>query len=605
MACRIMPSDSGRGKGEKCYNQASIKLDACNYGENPPSTDVMKSESIQKYRAFPAVDLPDRQWPDRTITRAPIWASVDLRDGNQALPVPMSIEEKLEFFKLLCRVGFKQIEIGFPSAADTEFNFCRRLIEDDLIPEDVTIQLLVQTREHLIRRSFDAIKGAKRVIVHIYNSTSPLQRRITFGGASREQIKQLAIDGATLVNELAPTIPETEVILQYSPESFSDTELDFALECCNAVIDVWQPTPEKKMIINLPDTVQWTTPNVHADMIEWMCRHLNCRDSVIVSLHTHNDRGTGVAATELGLMAGADRVEGTLFGNGERTGNLDIANVALNMNSHGIQTGLDFSDLPSLRAVYERVTRMTVSERHPYAGELVFTAFSGSHQDAIKKGLDRRKEELKKSPDVPWAVPYLTIDPQDIGRSYEAIIRINSQSGKGGVAYVLDREHGFDLPKTMHPVVGGRIYALADELGRELTADEIRDTFYELFVNLTEPLSLLDYELDHHAGNQGEVACHATISLHGEEKKISGLGNGPINAFVHALEQEGLKKFTLTDYRSHAVRGGSDADSAAYVQLQDLESQKLVWGCGVDPSIEMAGLKALVSAVNLLARQDA
>ncbi|MGB2351221.1 MAG: 2-isopropylmalate synthase, partial [Akkermansiaceae bacterium] len=514
---------------------------------------------------------------------------------------PMSIEEKLEFFQLLCRIGFKQIEIGFPSAADTEFNFCRHLIENDLIPDDVTIQLLVQTREHLIRRSFEAIRGAKRVIVHIYNSTSPLQRRITFGDASREEIKQLAIDGAKLVKELTPSIPETEVVLQYSPESFSDTELDFALECCNAVIDVWQPGPEKKMIINLPDTVQWTTPNIHADMIEWMCRHLNQRDSVLVSLHTHNDRGTGTAATELGLMAGADRVEGTLFGNGERTGNLDIANVALNMNSHGIETGLDFSDLPAIRAVYERVTRMSVPDRHPYAGELVFTAFSGSHQDAIKKGLDLRKEELKKSPDTPWAVPYLTIDPQDIGRSYEAIIRINSQSGKGGVAYVLDREHGFDLPKTMHPTVGTLVYALADELGRELTPDEIRDAFFEEFVNITKPMELLDYELDHHAGKKGEVACHADIAVNGEVKKISGLGNGPINAFVHALEQAGLKTFHLTDYRSHAVRGGSDADSAAYIQLQSLEDNSLAWGCGVDPSIEMAGLKALVCAANLLA----
>ncbi|MBT8044726.1 MAG: 2-isopropylmalate synthase [Verrucomicrobiae bacterium] len=561
----------------------------------------MKTESVQKYRAFPTVDLPDRQWPNRTITRAPVWASVDLRDGNQALPVPMSIEEKLEFFQLLCRIGFKEIEIGFPSAADTEFNFCRRLIEDDLIPDDVTIQLLVQTREHLIRRSFDAIKGARRVIVHIYNSTSPLQRRITFGNASREDIKQLAVDGAKLVKELAPTIPETEIVLQYSPESFSDTELDFALECCNAVIDVWEPTPDQKMIINLPDTVQWTTPNIHADMIEWMCRHLNRRDSVLVSLHTHNDRGTGTAATELGLMAGADRVEGTLFGNGERTGNLDIANVALNMNQHGIETGLDFSDLPSIRAVYERVTRMTVPERHPYAGELVFTAFSGSHQDAIKKGLDVRKEEAKKEPGCSWMVPYLTIDPQDIGRSYEAIIRINSQSGKGGVAYILDREHGFDLPKTMHPVVGMRIYDLADQLGRELTADEIRDAFLDMFVNITEPLSLVDYELDHHAGAKGEVACHADVTMNGETKKISGLGNGPINAFVHALEQAGLKSFTLTDYRSHAVQGGSDADSAAYIQLQSLDGDASVWGCGVDPSIEMAGLKALVCASNLLA----
>lgn len=561
---------------------------------------VMKPESIQKYRAFPSVDLPDRQWPSREITHAPIWASVDLRDGNQSLPVPMSIEEKLEFFTLLCRVGFKEIEIGFPSAADTEFNFCRRLIEEDLIPEDVTIQLLVQTREHLIRRSFDAIKGAKRVIVHIYNSTSPLQRRITFGNASREDIKQLAVDGAKLVKELAPTIPETEVVLQYSPESFSDTELDFSLECCNVVIDIWEPTPEKKMIINLPDTVQWATPNVHADMIEWMSLHLNRRDSVTVSLHTHNDRGTGTAATELGLMAGADRVEGTLFGNGERTGNLDIVNVALNMNSHGIETGLDFSDLPSLRATYERVTHMSVADRHPYAGELVFTAFSGSHQDAIKKGLDLRAEELKQSTDIQWTVPYLTIDPQDIGRPYEALIRINSQSGKGGVAYILDREHGFDLPKTMHPVVGGQIYALADELGRELSPDEIRDAYYKMFVNLTETVKLVDYELDHHAGGQGDVACHAQILVSGELQKVSGLGNGPINAFVHALDQAGLKGFTLTDYRSHAVRGGSDADSAAYIQLQGLDDKALVWGCGVDSSIEKAGLKALVSALNLL-----
>ncbi len=563
----------------------------------------MKSENIQKYRAFPTVDLPDRQWPSRSITQAPIWCSVDLRDGNQALPQPMSIEEKLEFFKCLCEVGFKQIEIGFPSAADTEFNFCRRLIEDDLIPDDVTIQLLVQTREHLIRRSFEAIQGAKRAIVHIYNSTSPLQRRITFGNASREDIKQLAIDGAQLVKDLAPTIPSTKIILQYSPESFSDTELDFALECCNAVIDIWQPTPEKKMIINLPDTVQWTTPNVHADMIEWMSRHLNRRDSVNISLHTHNDRGTGTAATEMGLMAGADRVEGTLFGNGERTGNLDIVNAALNMNSHGIETGLDFSDLPSLIAVYERVTRMTVSERHPYAGHLVFTAFSGSHQDAIKKGFDLRREELKANPNVPWGVPYLTIDPSDTGRSYEAIIRINSQSGKGGIAYILDREHGFDLPKTMHPQVGKQIYALADELGKELSIQEIRDAFFKHFVNIQTPLCLLDYGLDHHAaGEPGEVACHANISIDGKEQKIDGLGNGPINAFVHAMEQAGLKNFTLTDYRSHAVSVGSDADSAAYIQLRSDDDGSLIWGCGVDPSIEMAGLRALVSAANALPR---
>jgi 2-isopropylmalate synthase len=555
--------------------------------------------SITKYRPFPPVHLPDRTWPDQTITTAPLWCSVDLRDGNQALPQPMSVEEKLEFFDLLCRVGFKQIEIGFPSAADTEFTFCRRLIEEHRIPDDVTIQVLVQTREHLIRRSFEAIDGAKKAIVHIYNSTSPLQRRVTFSDASREQIRDIAVEGAKLVKELVPTIPNTEVILQYSPESFSDTELDFALECCNGVIAVWEPTPENKMIINLPDTVQWATPNIHADMIEWMCRHLNRRDSVIVSLHTHNDRGTGTAATELGLMAGADRVEGTLFGNGERTGNLDIVNVALNMNSHGIPTGLDFSDLTRLREVYERVTRMTVGERHPYAGELVFTAFSGSHQDAIKKGLDRREKEVKGNPDIPWGVPYLTIDPQDIGRSYEAIIRINSQSGKGGIAYILDREHGLDLPKTMHPQVGKRIYDLADELGRELTPDEIRDAFHRLFANVELPLSVKDYELIHHTTERGQVACTATIVLYGEEKKIRGLGNGPINSFVHAMESAGMKDFKVTDYRSHAVRGGSDASAAAYVQVQH-DDGRILWGCGIDPSIEMAGLKALVTAWNLL-----
>ena len=559
----------------------------------------MNPASLIKYRPFPAVDLPDRTWPDRTITQAPVWCSVDLRDGNQALPQPMSVEEKLEFFDVLCRVGFKQIEVGFPSAADTEFNFLRRLIDENRIPDDVTVQILVQTREHLIRRSFEAIAGAKRAIVHIYNSTSPLQRRVTFGNASREEIRDIAIAGARLVRELVPTIPQTDVILQYSPESFSDTELDFALECCNAVIDVWEPTPERKMIVNLPDTVQWTTPNIHADMIEWMGRNLNRRDSLLISLHTHNDRGTGVAATELGLMAGADRVEGTLFGNGERTGNLDIVTVALNMNSHGIPTGLDFSDLPAIRSVYERVTRLNVPERQPYAGELVFTAFSGSHQDAIKKGLDLREKEMAADPSVPWGVPYLTIDPQDVGRSYEAIIRINSQSGKGGVAYVLDREHGFDLPKTMHPQVGKRIYDLADSLGRELTTDEIRDAFFREFVNLTSPLDVVDYELSHHTTERGRVLCKGLILLRGEQVSCEGLGNGPINAFVQALENIGIKDFKVTDYRSHAVRGGSDASAAAYVQVQHADG-RLLWGAGVDPSIEMAGLKALVTAWNLL-----
>jgi len=555
----------------------------------------MKSESISKYRPFPAVALADRSWPDRLITEAPTWCSVDLRDGNQALPIPMSVEEKLEMFDLLVKVGFKEIEIGFPSASDTEFCFMRRLIEEDRIPEDVTVQVLVQTRRHLIERTFDAIKGARRVIVHIYNSTSTLQRRVTFGDASREDIKAIAVTGAEVVKELVPTLPTTEIVLQYSPESFSDTELDFALECCEAVIEVWQPTTEKKLILNLPATVEWATPNVHADQIEWMCRKVSKRESVIISLHTHNDRGTGVASTELGLMAGADRVEGTLFGNGERTGNLDIVIVALNMNSHGIETGLDFSNLSSLREVYERTTRMTVPDRQPYAGELVFTAFSGSHQDAIKKGLDRRE----KDGDEKWGVPYLTIDPHDIGRSYEAIVRINSQSGKGGVAYILDQEHGYDLPKTMHPQVGKRIYDLADQRGEELSAKEVGDVFFTEFVNVNSHLMLKDYELDYHSAKRGDLACKAVIEIDGESKIVEGVGNGPINAFVQGFEETGLKDFTLTDYRSHAVRGGSSSDAAAYVQLRK-DDGTILWGVGCDPSIEMAGVKALVCAWNLL-----
>jgi 2-isopropylmalate synthase len=561
----------------------------------------MKPDALRKYRRFPTVDLADRTWPDRTITQPPVWCSVDLRDGNQALPQPMSIDEKLELFELLCQIGFKEIEIGFPSAAATEFNFCRRLIDENRIPDDVTIQILVQTREHLIRRSFEAIAGARRAIVHIYNSTSPLQRRVTFGNASREKIRDIAVAGAQLVRDLAPDIPDTEVVLQYSPESFSDTELEFSLECCDAVAEVWQPTPERKMICNLPATVEWTTPNVHADQIEWMSRHLARRDSILISLHTHNDRGTGTAATELGLLAGGDRVEGTLFGNGERTGNLDIVNVALNMNGHGIDTGLDFSNLGRIREIYERVTRMSVPERLPYAGELVFTAFSGSHQDAIKKGLDLRGDG---SSDEAWGVPYLTIDPRDIGRSYEAIIRINSQSGKGGVAYVLDREHGLELPKTMHPQVGKTIYDLADRQGRELNADEIRDAFHDLFVNVESPLRVLDYELIHPVDDKGRVDCTASIEIDGTTHRIHGAGNGPINAFAHALETADLKDFKVTDYRSHAVRQGSDATAAAYVQVEHQDG-RMLWGCGIDPSIEMAGIKALVTAWNLLRKDRA
>jgi 2-isopropylmalate synthase len=562
----------------------------------------MKQSSITKYRAFPPVSLPDRTWPDQTITAAPIWCSVDLRDGNQALPTPMSVEEKLDYFDLLVRVGFTQIEVGFPSASDTEFHFVRRLIEENRIPGHVTIQVLVQAREHLIQRSYESLVGAKQAIVHLYNPTSTLQRRVTFHNATREETKDIAVQGAKWVAQYAALAPETDWSFQYSPESFSDTELDFSLEVCHAVMDVWQPTPQKKIILNLPNTVEWCMPNVHADQIEWFCRHVNKRDSVIISLHTHNDRGTGIAASELGLLAGADRVEGTLFGNGERTGNLDIVTLALNLNSQGIATGLDFSDLASIRHVYERCSRLTVPERQPYAGELVFTAFSGSHQDAIKKGLDLRAQELAATGgEVPWAVPYLTIDPQDIGRSYEAIIRINSQSGKGGVAYILDREHGLDLPKTMHPQVGKYIYDMADHLGREMSADEIGEAFHQHFANLDSPLAVNDYDLNHHIGERGQVECACSISYEKAERKISGRGNGPINAFVHALEGIGLKDFKVTDYRSHAVRGGSDASAAAYVQLQ-ADDGRLLWGAGIDSSIEMAGLRALVSAWNLMHR---
>ncbi|MDP0490317.1 MAG: 2-isopropylmalate synthase [Verrucomicrobiota bacterium JB023] len=559
----------------------------------------MKIESIRKYRPFPKVALPDRQWPEKEITEAPTWCSVDLRDGNQALPVPMTVEEKLEMFDLLVGVGFKEIEVGFPSASETEFQFLRRLIDEDRIPEDVTLQVLVQTRRHLIERTFEAIKGAREVIVHIYNSTSTLQRKVTFGDATMEDIKAIAVEGAKVVKELVPTIPETKIRLQYSPESFSDTELDFSLEICEAVMEVWQPTVEDRMILNLPATVEWTTPNVHADQIEWMCRNLKEREKVFISLHTHNDRGTGVAATELGLLAGADRVEGTLFGNGERTGNLDIVTVALNMNSHGIETGLDFSDLPRLREVYERTTRMVVPDRQPYAGELVFTAFSGSHQDAIKKGFDRRDKETKENDAIYWGVPYLTIDPVDIGRSYESIVRINSQSGKGGVAYILDKDHGFDLPKTMHPQVGKRIYDMADERGSELSPDEVGAAFREQFVNVQTELELLDYELDHHVGERGEVGCTAKVRRKGDELTLKGVGNGPINAFVQAMSSQGWKDFVLTDYRSHSIKGGSGADAAAYVQLRK-DDGSIIWGAGVDTSIELAGVKALVCAWNLL-----
>ena len=547
----------------------------------------------QKYRPFKVVALPDRRWPDATISSAPRWCSVDLRDGNQALAIPMNVAEKHELFQELCRIGFKEIEIGFPSASDTEFAFTRELIEKNLIPADVSVQVLVQAREHLIRRTVDSLKGARRAIVHLYTPTNPAQREIVFG-LSKEKVLEMAVAGTKLIRELTDGLPETQWQLEFSPETFVLTEADYALEVCEAVSAAWGATAQRRIILNLPLTVEAGTPNTHADQIEWFCRHLKDRASAIVSLHTHNDRGTGVAATELGLMAGADRVEGTLFGNGERTGNLDIVTVALNMFSHGVDPQLDFRNLGRIREVYERVTRMSVHERHPYGGDLVFTAFSGSHQDAIKKGMDRRG---KIGHDALWDVPYLTIDPMDIGRSYEAIIRINSQSGKGGVAYILDREFGFDLPKLMHPEVGNLIGKHADKLGKELSPAEIHECFRANFVNVAKPIELLSFTSQ--ATGKEAVSCTAEVVHQGAKQTIVGQGNGPISALVHALAAKGWAKFTLRDYRSHALTAGEQSAAAAYVSLQS-EDGRTIWGCGVDANIELAGLKALVSAVNRL-----
>lgn len=554
----------------------------------------MQHGKITKYSPFPPIDLPNRAWPGKTIERAPVWCSVDLRDGNQALAVPMNLEEKIEMFRLLCDIGFKEIEVGFPAASDTEYSFLRALVERDLVPEDVTVQVLVQCREHLIRRTFDAIKGIKKVIVHIYNSTSPLQRRITFNNASKEQIKQIAVDGARLVMSLLPEVAGTDIRIEYSPESFSDTEVEYAVEVCEAVMEVCGASRERPIILNLPETVQWAMPNVYADMIEKFISLLHNREAAIISLHTHNDRGTGVASTELGLLAGADRVEGTLFGNGERTGNLDIVTVALNMYCQGVDPKLNFDNLHLIREIYERCTRMTVPERQPYAGDLVFTAFSGSHQDAIKKGMDLRRSEGGNGA---WKVPYLTIDPADVGSNYEAIIRINSQSGKGGIAYVLNRDFGFDLPKLMHPSVGEVIGNIADKRGTELTAREINELFHEYFVNLSAPLELKSFRTVW-TGKGVTVRCSATVCYQNREMVIEGEGNGPINAFVKAIHSQGWKNFTLRDYRSHAVGTGSASESASYVSISRDSDGKTFWGCGVDTSIDMAGLKAVVSAFN-------
>jgi 2-isopropylmalate synthase len=548
----------------------------------------MQKAPITKYRPFAPIPLKDRTWPDQQITHAPIWCSVDLRDGNQALAIPMSVEEKLEMFQLLVEVGFKQIEIGFPSASQIEFDFCRRLIDEGRIPDDVTVQVLVQCREELIRRSFEALRGAKRAIIHIYNSTNPAQRRIVFG-LSKDEIRDIAVRAAQLVKELAAENPDTEWVLQYSPESFVLTELEFSLEVCQAVSDVWEPTPQKKIILNLPTTVESSTPNIHADQIEWFCRNLKNRESAIISLHTHNDRGTGVATTELALMAGADRVEGTLFGNGERTGNLDVVTVALNLYTQGVDPELDFSDLPRIREVYERTTRMEVHARHPYAGDLVFTAFSGSHQDAINKGFAQQDAHSA------WEVPYLPIDPKDIGRDYKAIIRYNSQSGKGGMAYLLEQEFGYTLPKMMRVEFGKIINRIADEKGTELSAQEIYQAFKQEYLDKQEPVQLEKFRAL--TTQSGEVECRAQIIWSGRHRELRGAGNGPIDAFVVALRENGAPPFDVLNFAEHSLEGGAEARAVAYVQIGEPDGSTY-YGAAIDTNIETASIKAVLSALN-------
>ncbi|HTL74441.1 MAG TPA: 2-isopropylmalate synthase [bacterium] len=552
----------------------------------------MQTEPSKKYRPFQhAPKLTERQWPNRVLTAAPRWCSVDLRDGNQALAVPMNVSQKLELFQTLVKIGFKEIEVGFPSASNTEFAFNRLLIEKGHAPDDVWLQVLVQAREDLIERTVESLIGAKKVIIHMYNSTSPAQRRVVFG-KSKDEIKAIAVNGARMIKDRLHRLTKggTEVMLQYSPESFSMTEVEYAREISEAVMDVWQPTPQHKMILNLPDTVEVAMPNVYADQIEWMCRNIKNRDSLIISLHTHNDRCTGVAATELGMLAGADRVEGTLFGNGERTGNLDIVTVALNLYMHGIDPKLDFSNLASVIDVYERSTGMTVPPRQPYAGELVFTAFSGSHQDAIKKGLAERE----KTPGAHWDVPYLTIDPADIGREYREVIRVNSQSGKGGVAYLLESEFGIELPKDMQREFGPIANDAVDKLGREVSGAELKAMFWKEYVERDSPWQLSGFETE---SKNGVVKCRAKLVQHGKPVEFSGEGNGPLAALVHGFSTVGVPRFEISNYSEHALSSGEGAAAIAYIQIKTADG-KSRWGAGVDTNIELASVKAVLSALN-------
>ncbi len=556
--------------------------------------------NVNKYRAYDPVDLPDRQWPGKVIDRAPIWCSVDLRDGNQALIEPMGAERKKRMFDLLCRLGFKEIEVGFPAASDTDFDFCRDIIESGMIPDDVTIQVLTQAREEQIRRTYEAIDGAKRAIVHLYNSTSTLQRRVVFN-ADMDAIKKIATDAATLCKELEPSVPNTEVVFQYSPESFTGTELSYAKEVCEAVMDVWQPTPERKIIFNLPATVEMSTPNIYADMIEWMHRNVKDRDSWILSLHPHNDRGTGVAAAEQGTMAGADRIEGTLFGNGERTGNVDIVTLGLNLYTQGVDPMLDFSNINEIIRTVEYCNRLPVHPRHPYGGELVFTAFSGSHQDAIKKGF----AAIRDSNQEHWEVPYLPIDPMDLGRSYEAVVRINSQSGKGGVAYVMEEDYGLALPRRLQIEFSGVVQELTNAEEREVASGELLTIFERTYLDQEGPFSLIGYQTVPDGGVDDQRLMTADITFEGKKVAIEGRGNGPIDAFAHAIKNHYGLDIQVVAYHEHAVGSGSDATAVAYIEVQDPAGGSL-FGVGRDPNIVAASIRAVMSAANrLMLRQQA
>ncbi|WP_312487491.1 2-isopropylmalate synthase [Massilia timonae] len=545
---------------------------------------MMLNNPATKYRPFPAVPLADRQWPSRTITTPPIWMSTDLRDGNQALIEPMSVEKKLRFFKMLVKIGIKEIEVGFPSASQTDFDFVRMLVEDKHIPDDVTIIVLTQSRDELIRRTVESAVGAKRAIVHVYNSVAPVFRRVVFG-MERDEIVQIAVKGVQLIKELVAQHPQTQWGLEYSPESFSTTELDFSKQITDAVSAVWQPTPDNKMIVNLPSTVEAATPNVYADQIEWMCRHLNNRESLVISVHPHNDRGTAVAAAELAVMAGADRVEGCLFGNGERTGNVDLVTLAMNLYTQGVNPGLDFSDIDAVRQLVEDCNQLPVHPRHPYAGDLVFTAFSGSHQDAIKKGF------AKQQPDAIWEVPYLPIDPADLGRSYDAVIRVNSQSGKGGMAYLLEQEYGLQLPRRLQIEFSRAVQRVADESGREINAGDLHALFAREYLEQDEPYHYISHRMVE--DSEHEVQLDVNVARHHAPQTFAGTGNGPIDAFVNALGLE----IRLMDYHEHAIGSGADARAACYVELR-VGNGPTLFGVGIDSNIVTASFKSVLSAVN-------